>query len=156
MSIPQAVVQALRHEEGHNDAELSCSQLSPSCHTSVHDPHLTCSVASVVLMYCSSGDKWAVVGPNGAGKSTLLKIISGQMDHDAGQISRNKVHIYSLLHGCQDQCCVVGFLACMVAYAVAVVAGESTCICMANCCAGKMCVPAMCYMMILDSCRVPR
>jgi ATPase subunit of ABC transporter with duplicated ATPase domains len=39
----------------------------------------------------SAGDKWTVVGPNGAGKSTLLKIISGQLEHDLGQVNRNKV-----------------------------------------------------------------
>ncbi|KAF6262123.1 P-loop containing nucleoside triphosphate hydrolase protein [Scenedesmus sp. NREL 46B-D3] len=37
-----------------------------------------------------AGDKLAVVGPNGAGKSTLLRIMSGQADHDSGQISRNR------------------------------------------------------------------
>ncbi|WIA12397.1 hypothetical protein OEZ85_012443 [Tetradesmus obliquus] len=37
-----------------------------------------------------AGDKLGVVGPNGAGKSTLLRIMSGQADHDSGQISRNR------------------------------------------------------------------
>eukprot|EP00775_Hariotina_reticulata_P003188 gene3188-3466_t len=40
--------------------------------------------------YLCAGDKWTVVGPNGAGKSTLLKIISGQLEHDLGQVNRNK------------------------------------------------------------------
>jgi len=37
-----------------------------------------------------SADKIGFVGVNGAGKSTLAKIITGQMDYDAGEIFKNK------------------------------------------------------------------
>jgi ATP-binding cassette, subfamily F, member 3 len=39
-----------------------------------------------VNLQLQRGDKVAVVGVNGAGKSTLLKIVSGQLEHDAGEI----------------------------------------------------------------------
>lgn len=35
-------------------------------------------------------DRVGFVGPNGAGKSTLMKILAGQMESDAGQVSRRK------------------------------------------------------------------
>jgi ATP-binding cassette subfamily F protein 3 len=34
-----------------------------------------------------SGERIAIVGPNGAGKSTLLKIILGQEEPDAGEVT---------------------------------------------------------------------
>lgn len=39
-----------------------------------------------VELQLQRGDKVAVVGVNGAGKSTLLKIISGQLEHEKGEI----------------------------------------------------------------------
>lgn len=36
------------------------------------------------------GDKIGFVGVNGAGKSTLFKIINGTMDHESGELFRNK------------------------------------------------------------------
>lgn len=38
----------------------------------------------------SQGDKIALVGANGAGKSTLLKVLAGQIEPDAGQVSIRK------------------------------------------------------------------
>ncbi len=35
-------------------------------------------------------DRIAIVGPNGTGKSTLLKIITGALEPDEGEVSRNK------------------------------------------------------------------
>ncbi|MBV5305934.1 MAG: ATP-binding cassette domain-containing protein, partial [Desulfobulbaceae bacterium] len=43
-------------------------------------------IFSDVNLQLQRGDKVAVVGVNGAGKSTLLKIISGQLEHEAGEI----------------------------------------------------------------------
>ncbi len=43
-------------------------------------------IFSNVNLQLQRGDKVAVVGVNGAGKSTLLKIISGQLEYDAGEI----------------------------------------------------------------------
>ena len=37
------------------------------------------------------GDKIGFVGVNGAGKSTLFKIINGSMEHDSGELFRNKL-----------------------------------------------------------------
>lgn len=37
------------------------------------------------------GDKIGFVGVNGAGKSTLFKIINGTMDHESGELFRNKL-----------------------------------------------------------------
>ncbi len=36
------------------------------------------------------GERVGLIGPNGAGKSTLLKIIAGQIDADAGEVSRQR------------------------------------------------------------------
>jgi ABC transport system ATP-binding/permease protein len=35
----------------------------------------------------NEGERIGVIGPNGAGKSTLFKILSGEMDHDSGNVS---------------------------------------------------------------------
>jgi ATP-binding cassette subfamily F protein uup len=36
------------------------------------------------------GDRVGLIGPNGAGKSTLLRIVAGQVEQDAGNVSRQK------------------------------------------------------------------
>lgn len=38
----------------------------------------------------SEGDRVGLVGPNGAGKSTLLRILAGQMEPDAGSLSKKR------------------------------------------------------------------
>ncbi len=43
-----------------------------------------------VTFNIDSADKIGFVGVNGAGKSTLFRIITGQTDHDAGEIFKNK------------------------------------------------------------------
>ncbi|MGH9617241.1 MAG: ribosomal protection-like ABC-F family protein [Acidobacteriaceae bacterium] len=39
----------------------------------------------------SEGDRIGVVGPNGSGKSTLLEILAGNIEPDAGEVSRRKL-----------------------------------------------------------------
>ena len=39
----------------------------------------------------SEGDQIGVVGPNGSGKSTLLEILAGNIEPDAGEVSRRKL-----------------------------------------------------------------
>ena len=43
-----------------------------------------------VTFHIEANEKAAIVGVNGAGKSTLLKIIVGEMEPDAGQITLQK------------------------------------------------------------------
>ncbi len=43
-----------------------------------------------ISLTVSDGDRIALIGPNGAGKSTLLKILSGEIEPDAGEISTRK------------------------------------------------------------------
>ncbi len=38
----------------------------------------------------SEGDRIGLIGPNGSGKSTLLRILAGQVDPDAGEVSLRK------------------------------------------------------------------
>ncbi len=38
----------------------------------------------------SDGDRIGLIGPNGAGKSTLLKVLAGEEDPDAGEVSMRK------------------------------------------------------------------
>ena len=38
----------------------------------------------------SDGDRIGLIGPNGAGKSTLLKVLAGDEDPDAGEVSTRK------------------------------------------------------------------
>ena len=38
----------------------------------------------------SDGDRIGLIGPNGAGKSTLLKVLAGEEDPDAGEVSTRK------------------------------------------------------------------
>ena len=38
----------------------------------------------------SDGDRIGLIGPNGAGKSTLLKVLAGEEDSDAGEVSMRK------------------------------------------------------------------
>ena len=33
------------------------------------------------------GNCYGIIGANGAGKSTFLKLLSGELEHDSGQIS---------------------------------------------------------------------
>ena len=43
-----------------------------------------------VSFIISEGDRIGLIGPNGSGKSTLLRILAGQVDTDAGEISIRK------------------------------------------------------------------
>jgi ATP-binding cassette, subfamily F, member 3 len=47
-------------------------------------------ILSNIKLEIQTRDRIALVGRNGAGKSTLLKIISGQMNHDSGDIIKPK------------------------------------------------------------------
>ncbi len=43
-----------------------------------------------ISLTVNDGDRLALIGPNGAGKSTLLKILAGEVDPDAGEVSLRK------------------------------------------------------------------
>lgn len=47
-------------------------------------------VFSGVDLVVGSKDRLGIIGPNGTGKSTLLKIITGEIENDGGEISKNK------------------------------------------------------------------
>lgn len=42
-----------------------------------------------VSFYLSEGDRVGIIGVNGTGKSTLLRVLSGQLEPDAGSVRRN-------------------------------------------------------------------
>ena len=42
-----------------------------------------------VNFYLNEGDKVGIIGINGTGKSTFLKVLSGNLEADAGRITRN-------------------------------------------------------------------
>ena len=44
------------------------------------------------------GDFFCIVGPNGSGKTTLIRLILGQMQPTAGQITRHLALDLSLIH----------------------------------------------------------
>src|SRR5438874_2041716 len=41
-----------------------------------------------VAVNFSGGNRYGLTGPNGAGKTTLMKIMAGEIDPDAGSVSR--------------------------------------------------------------------
>lgn len=43
-----------------------------------------------VTLAVNEGDRIGLIGPNGAGKSTLLALLSGELEPDAGEVSRRK------------------------------------------------------------------
>lgn len=57
---------------------LSCQNLSKSFGSD--------DIIKNVSFQINEGDKVAIVGNNGAGKSTLLKMITGELDTDAGTV----------------------------------------------------------------------
>lgn len=61
---------------------LSCQKLSKSYRSRPLFQDLSIAI--------EVGERLGIIGPNGAGKSTLMKIISGQVDPDAGVISAKK------------------------------------------------------------------
>ena len=57
---------------------LSCQNLSKAFGSD--------DIIKNVSFQINEGDKVAIVGNNGAGKSTLLKMITGELDTDAGTV----------------------------------------------------------------------
>src|SRR5579875_2366021 len=43
-----------------------------------------------ISLTVSDGERIGLIGPNGAGKSTLLAVLAGEMEPDAGEVSRRK------------------------------------------------------------------
>ncbi|MBR6557884.1 MAG: ABC-F family ATP-binding cassette domain-containing protein [Clostridia bacterium] len=56
------------------------------------------TVLSSVTFSVGEGDRVGVVGVNGSGKSTLFKIISGELDSDAGEVFISKGKTVGILH----------------------------------------------------------
>ena len=61
---------------------LSCQNLSKAFGSD--------DIIKNVSFQINEGDKVAIVGNNGAGKSTLLKMITGELESDAGSITLAK------------------------------------------------------------------
>ena len=57
---------------------LSCQGITKSFGTD--------NILNNISFQIDQGEKLAIVGNNGAGKSTLLKIITGELDADAGNV----------------------------------------------------------------------
>ena len=50
-----------------------------------------------VTLGIDAGDRIGFIGRNGAGKSTFLKVLSGELEPDAGRVARNRDLTVSIL-----------------------------------------------------------
>ena len=58
---------------------------------SLHKAYGATPLFDNIAFTVSEGDQIGVVGPNGSGKSTLLEILAGNIEPDAGEVSRRKL-----------------------------------------------------------------
>ena len=68
----------------------------------VHFAYPGTEIFESVSFQVNPGDRLGLVGPNGAGKSTLLRLLSGELEPDAGQVIRARGKTLAYMHQSQE------------------------------------------------------